>query len=40
MSKFILDDIRKFCLCELNSNIKNSFLNDKFVPSDSRVFVW
>ena len=43
MNKFVLnnlDDIKKFCLCELNSGIKHAFLNDTFVPIDSRIYVW
>lgn len=40
MTEFILNDIRKFCLCNLDSNIKCIFLNDKYVTKSSRVFVW
>lgn len=35
-----LDDIKKFCLCDLNNDVRHIFLNGIYVPIDSRVYVW
>jgi len=40
MDKFVLDDIREFCLCNLSHrpNYKNYLTN--YIPISHRVFIW
>ena len=40
MDKFILTDLREFCLCNLDYDMKYIFLNDEYVSKSARVFVW
>ena len=40
MDKFELTDIKEFCLCYLNYDMKETFLNKQYVTISSRVFVW
>lgn len=47
MNKMVLNnlnDIREFCLCQLNDDlnysVKNSFFNDTYVSIHPRMFIW